>query len=745
MVMDYTSLGLDNPSKPSHKKNGIIKMLYDHIEEIKQISYLLAKKHDLLKLKDIIDDLAEWHDIGKLNPKWSIDNNKNPPHSALSAYIYLNHSRNVDPILFYLILKHHSHLNPHNASYDVAKCREILSYIIRATRGTKLEISKKDFNEILKQIYLILKRLQEKLNKLNTFDSNIIYADLFGIFKTADVISAMFEKSNTIFQEIASFDQSRIESNIKEYVSSKGLKFDQNKWKVFCKMANTKGDVLFTAPTGWGKTFASLTIALNRKPSHIIYVLPTITSIRKMRDTLSKVFSCKVEENYYFADVEKIREGDESAVDFNLFVSKWFISPITITTLDQIVLSFLHVGKYFLKRFHFRNSVFIFDEFHAYPINGLYILINFIKKFNENFGYNIKSIFMSATSHPDLERLIDEHMDLTEFDFTNEYEKKRRYLYNVESSDITDEESLRAVVKKAEECNVLILCNTVENAIRTYLLLKNEYNLKRILLLHSRFTYRDRRDKENKLEELSKLSRGFVLVSTQVAEVSLDVSFDYLFTEIAPIPSLIQRFGRVNRYSDYTEDINVSIFYPTDIDKSRRYPYKKGEIKATFNELMNLEDRIKNELVLIKRYRESPLGLDRNELKEIKRYFEKWENDTKYFFSIDLTDDKLNKLLKFRDTNTALIIPRCFRTKIEYILHSDEMYKLQKIKEYLTPVPIWWVIDSLNQGLIGEVGNILVLLNPRFQYSHEIGYFDTEKLSEFFDQIDICQEDVSIL
>lgn len=73
------------------------------------------------------------------------------------------------------------------------------------------------------------------------------------------------------------------------------------------------------------------------------------------------------------------------------------------------------------------------------------------------------------------------------------------------------------------------------------------------------------------------------------------------------------------------------------------------------------------------------------------------------------------------------------------------MYKLQKIKEYLTPVPIWWVIDSLNQGLIGEVGNILVLLNPRFQYSHEIGYFDTEKLSEFFDQIDICQEDVSIL
>ncbi len=744
MVMDYASLGLDNPSKPSHKKNEIVKTLHDHIEEIRQISYLLAKKHDLLKFKDIIDDLADWHDIGKLNPKWNIDNDKNPPHSALSAYVYLNYSKNFDPILFYLILKHHSYLNSHDVIPHPRKCDEILlRYVIEATKGTKLEISKKDFNTILKQVYSILKQLEKRLKDFNL---NVIYADLFGIFKTADIISAMFEKDNAIFREIANFSRSQIESNIKEYIRSKGLKFDQNRWKIFCKMANTKGDVLFTAPTGWGKTFASLTVALNRKPSHIIYVLPTITSIRKMRDTLNKVFNCKVEENYYFADVKKLHEDNKSTVDFNLFVSKSFISPITITTLDQIVLSFLHVGKYFLKRFHFRNSIFIFDEFHAYPINGLYILLNFIKKFNENFGYNIKSVFMSATSHPDLEQLIDEHIDLIKFDFTNEYEKKRRYLYSVESSDITDDESLRAVVKKAEECNVLILCNTVEKAIRTYLLLKNEYNLKRILLLHSRFTYRDRRDKENKLEELSKLPRGFVLVSTQVAEVSLDVSFDYLFTEVAPIPSLIQRFGRVNRYTDYTKNINVSIFYPTDIDKSRLYPYEKEKIKATFNELMELEDRIKNELILIKRYRESPLGLDQNELKEIERYFEKWENeDTKYFFSVDLREDELNKLLKFRDINTALIIPKCFRTKIENILHSDEKYKLQKIKEHFTPVPIWWVVDSLNQDLIDEVGNIPILLNQRFQYSHEIGYFDTEKLSEFFDQIDICQEEVSIL
>jgi len=742
--MDFASLGLDCLSKASHKKNGIIKPLYEHISEIKQISYLLAKNHDLLKFRDIIDVLADWHDMGKLNPKWNIDNDKNPPHSALSAYLYLNHSENFDPVLFYLILKHHSHLNSHNAYPSVLNCREILRYITRATRGTKLEISKKDVNARVRQIYSALMQLQEKLRDYNL---NVVYADLFGIFKTADIISAMFEENNEVFDEIANFSKSQIESNIKEYVSSKGLKFDQNRWRIFCDMSNTKGDVLFTAPTGWGKTFASLTIALNKNPRHIIYVLPTITSIRKMKDTLSKVFNCRVEENYYFADVEKLREKNESTIDFDIFIMKSLISPITITTLDQIVLSFLHVGRYFLKRFHFRNSVFVFDEFHAYPINGLYILLNFIKKFNENFGYNIKSVFMSATSHPYLENLVSEYVNLVKFEFINEYEKKRRYLYRVESLDITDEESLTAIVKKAEEGNVLVLCNTVEKAIRMYLLLKNEYDLKRTLLIHSRFTYLDRRDKESLLEELSRSSKGFVLVSTQVAEVSLDVSFDYLFTEAAPIPSLIQRFGRVNRYSDYTNSINVRIFYPTDVDKSKRYPYEKREIKVTFNELIQLEDSIKNELILIEKFRNIPIDLDQNELREIKRYIEKWENDTKYFFSIDLTDDELNRILKFRDINTSLVIPGCFRKKIMDIIFSNRKYKIQLIKKYFAPVPIWWIIESINQGLLDEINNIPILVNHRFKYSSDIGYFDYEKVSTLLnDDIDICcDEDIFVL
>jgi len=725
-------LELESLSKTSHKDGNLKKSLNKHIEEVRSISKVLARKHGLTESLDILDVLAEWHDIGKLNPAWCIDEDQKPPHSALSAYLFLKYSEKEDPRLFYFILKHHSSL--------VQVPLNILSIRKNVIGKIKYKIDQKE------ALNLIFKELRKFKLSVEDIKSNVDFVDLFGIFKTADILSAMFEEESRISKQNIDLEVELVKERLRDYVRSKNLKFDENKWKIFTEMASTDRDVLFLAPTGWGKTFAALTVAVSKKPSHIIYVLPTITSIRKMRQSLQKLLSgVGVEENYYFADTEKLKRLgilEETDIDLDLFISRSFISPVTITTLDQLLLSFLHVGKYFLKRYHFRNSVFIFDEFHLYPINGLYLLLYFFKKFNEKFKYNMRSVFMSATIHPVFRLLINQFIAPREFEFLQEYKKKRRYLYSLEENDITSNEVLKQIIEKSKLGNVLVICNTVEKAIRVYLLLKHNYKVNNILLLHSRYTYHDRRKKEEQLERSSTKSKEFIFISTQVSEVSLDISFDYLFTELAPIPSLIQRFGRVNRYSDFIDNVNVNITYPEEISKTRFYPYDEEEIKFAIGTLSELGYKIKNEFELIEKLKNAPMLVDDAELNEIEKYLKKWENDTKFFFSIDLKDEELNRLLKFREINTALIIPGCFMSDVLEILSSDKKYKSQLVKEYFVPVPIWWLFEK--SGYVYKEKNLLFLSSQRFLYSRDIGYFDSEKLKKFVDLIDICVESNNI-
>ena len=718
-------LGLNSLLKISHKKKTLTKTLKKHIEEIKEFSEILVQKHGLTELNIFLNELAEWHDIGKLNPTWCIDKDRNPPHSAFSAYLFLKYSLTKDPKLFYFILKHHSNLIriPFNIPFIR---KDIIGKI-------KYKIDQK---EALK---LILEKFENLEQSIEDIKDNINFIDLFGIFKTADILSAMFEENKKILEQDIDFKVvEAVKEKLQDYIKSKNLKFDENKWKIFTEIARTDENILLLAPTGWGKTFAALTVAVSKKPTHIIYVLPTITSIRKMKQSLQKLLvGIKVDENYYFADTEKLRKTisseDDTNIDLDLFISKSFISPVTITTLDQLLLSFLPVGKYFLKRYHFRNSILIFDEFHLYPVNGLYILLHFLKKFNEEFNYNMKSIFMSATIHPEFKKLMNQFIALREYEFLREYKKKRRYLYLLEENDIASKKVLKQIIEKSKHGNVLVICNTVEKAIKVYLLIKYSYHMNNILLLHSRYTYYDRRNKEEQLEKLLS-SKGFIFISTQVSEVSLDFSFDYLFTELAPIPSLIQRFGRVNRYSDFTYTTNVTITIPEELGKSRFYPYEEEEMKFAISALSELEHKIKSEFELVERLKDAPFLIDNVGLDEsIKNYLKKLEERTKYFFSIDLKEEELNKLLKFRDTNTALIIPENFTTSVLELLLSDKKYKFQLVKEYFTPVPIWWFFEK--SAYVYREKNLLFLSSQRFLYSQELGYFDLEKLQNFVEII----------
>ena len=132
---------------------------------------------------------------------------------------------------------------------------------------------------------------------------------------------------------------------------------------------------------------------------------------------------------------------------------------------------------------------------------------------------------------------------------------------------------------------VLLICNTVVGAQAEFERLRRQFPAVRALLLHSRFRRLDRARLEEKLTEKFDGKPGpCLVVSTQVVEVSLDISFDRMITEAAPLDALVQRFGRVNRRR--TPDTlgklkPVHVIEPAD----NTLPYHRDVVRRSYAQL----------------------------------------------------------------------------------------------------------------------------------------------------------------
>lgn len=139
---------------------------------------------------------------------------------------------------------------------------------------------------------------------------------------------------------------------------------------------------------------------------------------------------------------------------------------------------------------------------------------------------------------------------------------------------------------------ILIVCNQVKRAQNLYQELSERYPTISKMLIHSRFKRGVRKRLETDLKnKYNELTNACIVVSTQVVEVSLDISFDLMITECAPIDALIQRFGRINRKRTKTTIGKYKPIYviaPPD-NKSDALPYDIEVLNSTYQVLPNGE------------------------------------------------------------------------------------------------------------------------------------------------------------
>jgi CRISPR-associated endonuclease/helicase Cas3 len=143
------------------------------------------------------------------------------------------------------------------------------------------------------------------------------------------------------------------------------------------------------------------------------------------------------------------------------------------------------------------------------------------------------------------------------FEYSEFLTEKKRHMIRVEGSDINT--ALNKIQAIASDKKVLVIVNTVKQAKQLFKALKDNGCLPK--MLHSLYISEDRKRLERDVDDFAKNQAHGVWITTQLAEASLDIDFDVLFTELSTLDSLFQRMGRVYRSRRYDKDEpNVFVF-----------------------------------------------------------------------------------------------------------------------------------------------------------------------------------------
>jgi len=328
--------------------------------------------------------------------------------------------------------------------------------------------------------------------------------------------------------------------------------------------ADVTGSVMLVAPTGSGKTESALLWAAaqsNTSPARLFYVLPYQASMNAMADRLSSRFG---EANVAlqhgrarhalfrrYLDREQSPQQATWAAKAESALVRLHVPPIRVLSPYQLLKAFYRLPGYEAVLADLHGGLFVMDEIHAYEVARLALILPMMGALRRDFGASI--CLMSATFPSLLKRWICEEVGgIHEVVADGETLRRfQRHRVHTVPGDLITPDHINAIAGASRDgLNVLVCCNTVRRAQDAHRALAAAGVHPE--LLHGRFNSRDRTAKERRLQEMvgsqtHSRQHAAVMVATQVVEVSLDVDFDVLYSDPAPLDALLQRLGRVNR------------------------------------------------------------------------------------------------------------------------------------------------------------------------------------------------------
>ncbi len=521
------------------KSNG--ETIEEHTKKLLKITRVFNDKR--------LNESAVYHDIGKANNDFqeAVTVNRNPllRHEIVSAIIYLANSEEPDAGVLQSILFHHKYtgikdeilnskllLKTVKIDYDcIIETLNNLGVNVRGDLPERAEgIKEKGVAKTIKELFG------------SNFYRNIDKV-LTGRLMNADHLASAGITEYGVIRERRAYSTTLEKGWTLRDIQKKALESD--------------GDVIIIeAPTGSGKTEAGLFFAEKNvvgTTGRIIYTLNTKSAINTLAKRLIEYYGREnVSVNYSYILPELLEE-----LNADKTVVKHFTRPVKITTPDQLYKALITDWKESaIVSAEIPSSTIILDEVQTQLREPDYLLC-LINEVRELGG---KTVIMSATIPDELYEHADRVITATDNRKVHQPEIADSNLEDIEVFEENGKIVAELDGKRIIANDLLIVANTVSTAVKVYL----KSNVEDKLLLHSRFKLKDRLKKEKLLAD----DKPKLLVATQTVEASVDVSYEKIITEPAPIDSLVQRLGRVNRH-DPVEPKEPNVFVTSRFDKRK--------------------------------------------------------------------------------------------------------------------------------------------------------------------------------
>jgi len=219
------------------------------------------------------------------------------------------------------------------------------------------------------------------------------------------------------------------------------------------------------------------------------------------------------------------------------------------------------------------DSALIIDEVHSFDQRMFDCLIAFLQNFD------VPVLCMTATLPPVRRKQLEE-AGLKVYPASDDAELQKLEThprYRLEPVADANEAMARAIEAYRNGQRVLWVVNRVAECQRLAKLLETSLGVK-VLTYHSRFRLMDRKDVHDKTVKAFQQSEvPAIAVTTQVCEMSLDLDADVLISEVAPVSSLVQRFGRANRHLAKGLEFRARLL---TYQPEKALPYDKQELEA---------------------------------------------------------------------------------------------------------------------------------------------------------------------